>query len=212
VPQLDSNSKSDLPMKKLPFLASFFALLLFFQVVVWSCTCSSYGYRYHYVPGRFDFYANADAAEKDSLNVVDWVRREKQLTGDKVQVAFVMEYDMAEVSGYHEGNSLVNTAYAECLPEFYYPADTILDIQLITTHDLGVTSSGQDILPNVGWTAERKDSLLEQLNFGFFPQNPTLRFSLNQKPAIGKVQLRAVVKTARRVLPRELYSVEMYWD
>ena len=198
-------------MRKVFVTVAFSLCLLVIQAVVWSCSCGSFRYDYHYRPDRIEIFSQTNQAEKDSLNV-DWVRRgaKAKVTGNLLKIGFIARYEMVQV-GDLGTPGLVNTAYADCLPDFYYPGDTLLSIDVLTTTDLEGVPAGQSILDKVGWDGTRIDSLIGSLNYGLFPQEPSMRFNLTQKPVDGKLQLLGVMVLARAG-HIELLGPEIYWD
>lgn len=196
-------------MKKYAIAAAFWFSLLAIQVIIGACACESYYLVYHYVPDRVEVYSTADAQEKDTLGV-DWVKRDKEVSGSKVRVGFVANYETREKLLF-KNDGFMNSAYAECLPEYHTAGDTILSMDVITITALeGGIDAGQSVLEHVGWTSQRVDSLINDLNFGFFPQSPSMWFELDKKPVNGKLQLKATMTYARRE-NMEVLTPELDW-
>lgn len=178
-------------MRKYAIAGFFWLALLFMQVVISACSCQSFFMQYFFIPNRVDVYSVANAEEQNTLGI-DWVKRNKEVSGSKVRVAFVANYRMREKSISLNGG-LINAAYADCLPDYYEAGDTVLTMDVITMADLeGGISAGQSILEHVGWTGERVDSLKESINFGFSLKVQACGLSWIKSRSTGNCSLKAL--------------------
>lgn len=196
-------------MKKYAIAAAFWFSLLAIQVIIGACACDPYYLEYFYVPDRVEVYSAADAQEQDTLDI-DWVKRSEEVSGSTLRVGFVANYHTRERQAFRN-DGFMNAAYADCLPEYHRAGDTILSLDVITVTALeGGIGAGQSILEHVGWDGQRVDSLIEDLNFGFFPQSPSIWFELDKRPINGALQFRAVMTYARSD-PQEVLSPKLNW-